>query len=285
MASYEYGGGLQGNVGIGAIKASRDLPGGYTIENPIPTSGGSSGESITEAERRIPLVLRHRERLVTLQDFKDVVERTPGVDVGRVEVLPLFLPSNPQEDAPGVVTVVVIPKFDSLDPLWPTPDRLFLRRVCNHLDSRRLVTTELYVRGPKYKSVYVSVGIQVQAGFFSDLVRQEVDKRLKGYLSALPSGGPEGKGWPLNKSLVQKDLEAVVTRVPGVEFVHSLEMGVESPVNIPNHSFSGLELPRLAMLSVREGTAEPVASIVATTPSPASPKVKVVHIPVSKAKC
>lgn len=287
LASYEYGGGPQGNVGIGAIKASRDerLQGGYKIENPVPTTGGSVGESAADGERKIPQVLRHRDRLVTLQDFADVSKRTPGVDVGRVEVLPLFLPSNPQEAAPGVVTVMVIPKFDAMRPLWPTPDRLFLRRVCDHLDPRRLVTTEIYVRGPQYIPVYVSVGIQVRGGFFPDLVRQEVSNRLNGYLSALPPGGPEGKGWPLNKRLLRKDLEAVVTRVPGVEFVDSLELGVKDPVDVPEYPLSGLELPMLVAWSVREGTAEPVASIVATTPSPDPSNIRVVHVPVSKAKC
>jgi Baseplate J-like protein len=287
LVSYEYGGGPQGNVGIGAIKAGRDgrLQGGYSIENPVPTSGGSLGQSVAEGERDIPLVLRHRDRLVTLQDFEDVARRTPGVDVGRVEVLPLFLPSNPQDAGPGVVTVLVIPNFDALGPLWPSPDRLFLRRVCEHLDPRRLVTTEIYVRGPTYVPVYVSVGIQVRGGFFPDVVRQEVEKRLQGYLSALPPGGPEGKGWPLNKRLMRKDLEAVVTRVPGVEFVNTLELGVKTPVDVPEYDMTGLELPMLVASSVREGTAEPVASIVSTPVSTDPSRIKVVHVPVTKTKC
>jgi hypothetical protein len=287
LASYEYGGGLQGNVGIGAIKTSREprLQGGYKIDNPLPTSGGSLGQSVAEGERDMPLVLRHRDRLVTQQDFVDITRRTPGVDIGRVEVLPLFLPSNPQETACGVVTVMVVPKFDTLRPLWPTPDRLFLRRVCDHLDSRRLVTTEIYVRGPQYVAVYVSVGIQVRGGFFPDTVRQEVGTRLNGYLSALPPGGPDGKGWPLNKRLLRKDLEAVVTRVPGVEFVESLELGVKSPVDIPEYDLTGLELPMLVAWSVQEGAPEPLASIVTTVPSTDPSRTKVVHVPVSKAKC
>jgi len=288
VASYEYGGGPQGNVGIGAIKTTRDLrlQGGYTIENSVPTSGGSLGQSVAEGERDIALVLRHRDRLVTQQDFADVTQRTPGVDIGRVEVLPLFVPGNPpQEDAPGVVTVMVIPRFETLRPLWPTPDRLFLRRVCDYLEPRRLVTTEIYVRGPQYVPVYVSVGIQVRGGFFPDLVREEVGKRLNGYLSALPPGGPEGKGWPLRKRLLRKDLEAVVTRVPGVEFVESLELGVESPVDIPEYDLTGLKLPMLVAWSVQEGSAEPIASIVTTIPSTDPSRVRVVHVPVTRAKC
>ena len=37
-------------------------------------------------------VVHHRDRLVTRQDFPEIAWRTPGVDLGRVEVLPLFHP-------------------------------------------------------------------------------------------------------------------------------------------------------------------------------------------------
>ncbi len=288
LVSYQHGGGPQGNVAVGAIRASPDprLQGGYKVENPLPTSGGSLGESPAEGERNLPLVLRHRDRLVTAQDFRDLTRRTPGVDVGRVEVLPLFLPGEPpREDAPGVVTLMVVPRFDAVRPLWPTPDRLFLRRVCAHLEPRRLVTTEVYVRGPRYVPVYVSVGICVQGGHFPDVVRQVVSDRLNGYLSSLPPGGPEGRGWPLSKRLVRKDLEAVVTRVPGVEYVDSLEMGVGAPQDVAEQGLGGLELPMLVGLSVREGSAEPVASIFAAPADAGPPAVKVVPIPVLRTVC
>ena len=288
LTNYQYGGGLLGNVGIGAINASRDvrLQGGYKLSNPIPTSGGALGESVAESERNIPRILRHRDRVVTLQDFEDVVKRTPGVDVGRVEILPLFLPSQPDRDASGVVTVVPIPKFDPIRPFWPSPDRLFLRRICDYLEPRRLVTTEIYVRGPTYVPVYISVGIQVRAGHFPDVVRQTVSERLNAYLSALPPlGGSEGRGWPLNKRLIRKDLEAVVTRVPGVDFVNSLQLGLKTPQDGPEHDLFGLELPMLVGLSVREGEAESLDSVFAPTPDTDPTSVKVVPVPVIRAKC
>jgi hypothetical protein len=285
VASYEYGGGPQGNVGIGAVKTSTDirLQGGYTIANPLPTWGGDLGQTAEEAQRDIPLVLRHRDRLVTTQDFRDITLRTPGVDVGRVEVLPLTRPDSPDAEAPGVVTVVVIPRFDSLRPRWPAPDRLFLRTVCDYLDTRRLITTEIYVRGPVYRRVYLTVGIQARAGFFIDVVRQNVTARLYEYLSALPPGGPDGTGWPLRKRLLSRDLEAVATRVPGVEFVVSLRMGVESAEPIDDYEVSGLELPLLERISVVEGEAEPLTSLLPGDTGTTSGRV--VPVPVSRTKC
>jgi len=288
VASYEYGGGPQGNVGIGAVKSSPDvrLQGGYTIANPLPTWGGDLGQTADEAQRDIPLTLRHRDRLVTAQDFRDITLRTPGVDVGRVEVLPLTRPDDPDSEAPGVVTVLVVPLFDSARPRWPTPDRLFLRTVCNYLDARRLITTEIYVRGPVYRKVYVTVGVQVRAGYYSDVVRQSVTARLYEYLSSLPPGGPDGTGWPLRRRLLDRDLEAVATRVPGVEFVRSLLMGVDSAEPVGEQLLTGLELPLLDGISVVDGEAEPLASVLpgGNTGDPAA-ETRAVPVPVSRTKC
>jgi hypothetical protein len=285
-ASYEYGGGMQGNVGIGAIKASPNekLQGGYKIENPVPTWGGDTGETVAQGEKNIPLYFRTRDRLVTSEDFADITRRAPGVDVGRVEVLPLFHPDRQNETAAGIVTLMVVPAFDSVRPLWPTPNRIFLRKVCDYLDLRRLVTTEIYVRGPAYVPVYASVGIEVRAGFFRDKVIEAVTRRLNEYLSALPPGGPEGEGWPINKRLLTKDLEAVITRVAGVEFVVSMELGVGATRGLDDYSLSGLTLPLLAALSVREGDAESLTDLIGA-PAQEPPHTRVVPVPVTKSKC
>jgi hypothetical protein len=288
IASYQYGGGPQGNVGVGAVNTSRDtrLQGGYSIANPVPTSGGDSGQSVTDAQRNIPSVIRHKDRLVTAQDFADVAMQTPGVAINRINVLPLFTPGPPAQDGvPGVVTLMALPTTDLTNPLWPTPDRLFLRRICDYLDTRRLVTTELYVRGPEYVSVYVSVGIAVQAGYFPDLVRQAVTTGLQNYLSSLRGLGPTGNGWPLRKTLLAKDLEAAATRIDGVEFVDSLLLGRADGAAVDSLDFTGLQLPRLDGLLVVEGAAQPLANALGTVVQPAQPGVNIVPVPVIKAKC
>jgi len=283
--SYEYGGGVAGNVAVGAVNASPDprLQGGFNVENPVPTWGGDEGETSEEGERNIPRYLRHRDRLVTAQDFKDVALRTPGVDLGRVEVLPLFHPTR-SDSNPGVVTLLVVPKFDAVRSRWPQPDRLFLQTVCDHLDPRRLITTEIYVRGPEYLDVYLSVGLRVREGHFRDVVIQDVRVRLEEYLSALPPGGPDAAGWPLSRRIMKKDLEAAVTRVAGVEYVQSMQMGVGSGADIELRDLTGLQLPRLARLGVREGEAESLAALLGET-TPGGPSVEVLPVPVSRTQC
>ena len=90
--------------------------------------------------------LPHPDRLVTAEDFHDIASRTPGVDVARVEVLAAWHPDlgdSQPGDAPGVVTLMLVPRHDPRQPDAPQPDGAFIDAVCRHLDPRRLVTTEL----------------------------------------------------------------------------------------------------------------------------------------------
>jgi hypothetical protein len=293
---YLYGGGRKGNVGIGAINKGPALPAGLKVQNPLPTWGGSDAESVKQAEKLIPGYLRHRDRLISVNDFKEIVQRTPGVEPGRVEVLPLFHPDLPDGLSEGVVTVMVIPRYDSLHPNAPEPDRLFLDTICAYLNPRRVITTEVHLRGPEYISLWVSLGIDVIPGQDFAPVREKVMAAVKTFLSPL-KGGFEAKGWPLAKAVEPLELMAVATRVEGVAKVNSLKISTAaatiSHTEARKVEFKGLQLPRLAALSVQSGEAQAPeelrgdqgTSVPGGKPSdPISPK-KVVTVPLIPPQC
>lgn len=290
-ASYATGGGLAGQVPIGAINRSVALPGGFAVTNPVPTWGAGNGESPADGEAAITSWLRHRDRLVTTEDFGDLTRRTPGVDLGRVEVLPLFHPAlGPGVAAPGVVTILVIPRSDPLRPSAPQPDRQFLNAVCTWLEPRRLITTELAVRGPEYVQLWASVGVVSLPGHVPTLVEQAVAAAVRGFLSPLTGGlaqppDPTGSGWPLGVAVRAQDIEAVATRVPGVRYVDSVILAassggaVVSPLTeVP---LTGLELPD-ATVFVGSGPAADPASLIGTS-QPSLPSV--VPVPVVPPNC
>jgi hypothetical protein len=80
-ADYDYCLGSTGNVSDNTIKVVR-------------TWGGSDAETVDKGEKQISGWLQHRDRLVTAQDFETITERTPGVNIGRVEVLPVYSPTS-----------------------------------------------------------------------------------------------------------------------------------------------------------------------------------------------
>lgn len=266
LARYDHGGGPAGRVGIGAISKG-DLPSGVKVANPVPTWGGAAGETVAEAEARIPGFLANRDRLVTEADFRAIAEATPGVDIGRVEILPLLHPAQPADAAPGVVTVLVIPADDPRNPRAPKPDRLFLDAVVRHLCPRRLVTTELHVLGPDYVDCMVSVAVDVAPGRARAPVREAVKAAVETFLSPL-SGGHDGAGWPLGRTVDAAELLVVAARVEGVQRVGGLLLGDEAGPRATPLTLGPLQLPRLAAFSaVTEGDPTPLADLAGTAPS------------------
>ncbi len=298
--SYEYGGGPEGNVNIGAINKSAALPGGFKLSNPVPTWGASRGETTAEGEQSISSFLQHRDRLVTAEDFRAITRRTPGVNIGRVEVLPLFNPNEFTEGGdpqswPGALTVLVVPGHDIEQTTPPVPDRLFLDAICRWLDPRRLVTTEVFVRGPRYIRLAVSIGIVTMPGQVRAIVHRDVQAALREYLSPLLGGpqigtddeaAPHGTGWPLGMEVRSRDLEAVAVRVPGVRYVNDVRLGVLDGTTvqpIENKRMEGIQIPWLAAISVREGDPEDVGALVGQTPD--ETQGTRVHVPVVPRTC
>ncbi len=270
---YDYGVGADGNVGPGSINSAPALPAGIKVSNPVRTWGGARAETVSEGEKQISRYLQHRDRLVNTADFESITWRTPGVDMGRVQVIAAFNPEltpNEPGDAPGAVTIMVIPRFDQKQPDAPLPDKLLLDAICDYLDPRRLVTTEIFLRGPVYKPIWISIGINIVAGVGLAQVREAVKTTILQFLAPLPTDFTEllsqqaaalntpqyaemQRGWPLGKSVVDRELMAIATRVPGVLSVNNVLIAEGTKAAESQLRMAGLELPRVMGISVTAG--------------------------------
>ena len=299
---YAYGSGADGNVGAGAIVSSPALPAGVKVTNPIRTWGGAAAETVEEGQRQIARYLQHRDRVVTADDFDTIVRRSPGIEIGRVDVIPAFSPElapSAAGDAAGAVTLMVIPKNDPAHPGAPQPDQPFLDAICDYIDPRRLVTTEVFLRGPKYKGIWVSVGFDPVAGESVADVRDAIRATLLAFLSPLPQDAASPKadltfphaktGWPRLKSVVPLELLAVASRVPGVDLVRPVliveDTQTASVSGSDPISMAGLELPLVVGISVIAGDPQPLDQLRGSAPSPTAPPTTVVPVPVVPDTC
>jgi predicted phage baseplate assembly protein len=226
VAALRGGGGRAGNLPPGVLKgiSARTIQGEtvtrkLAVAQPLPAEGGTDAETLEEAERRIPALLRHRDRAVTEEDFRRLAAETPGVSLGRVELLPRFKPQQRRTDVPGVVSVMVLPSQPLRRPANPRADRPLIEAVHAWLDARRPLTCELYVIGCEYVPLALTVGVEIRDGFGHDQVLQEVREALRAHLWPLSPGGPGGTGWPLGRTVEERELEVVVARVAGVQEV------------------------------------------------------------------
>jgi hypothetical protein len=209
-----HGGGSAGNLGPGALTGIAVQ--GLKVTQPVPLTGAADAETLEEAERRIPAVLRHGGRCVTAADYRDLAFDTPGVDVARVEVLERFRPFQRRFDVPGTVAVMVLPRSTPPRAPNPRPDRNLVERVRAHLDARRPLATELYVIGTEYRPLALSAAFAVRQGFARDAVAKAVREAFLTYLWPLAPGGRDGSGWPLGLAVSNLELEVAMARVAGV---------------------------------------------------------------------
>jgi hypothetical protein len=297
-ASYAVTEGAEGNVGAGAIKGGPLLPPGVTATNPVPTWGGAEAESLVEGERQVARFLTHRDRLVSVEDFQAIARRTPGLAIGRIEVLPAAHPDvTPLEPgtAPGAVTLMVLPKTDPRSPDAPRPQRPFLNAMCKYLEPRRLVTTELVILGPDYVGIWISIGIDVAGNHSAAQTTERVKQRITDYLSPLPVDGqalpllydrdidPEQLGWPLGRAVNARALLAEAARAEGVFAVQDVLVARGSDAPVESIPIAGLELPEILGISVVVGP--PVALDLVRGSSPKLEKTALLPVPVVAETC
>ena len=166
-----------------------------------------------------------------------------------------------------------------------------MRTVAAYLEPRRLVTTELCLRGPVYRPLWVSVGFDPLPGVSVATVTEAIRTRLQAWLHPLDPAAEEipqqagaivswGQGWPLRKPVVALELAAEVARVPGVRLVSEVQLLSSAGQRVAQIPLTGLELPRLVSLAINAGAAIAVEDLRGTCPAtPAPPTVPVPIIP------
>ncbi len=216
---YAWGGGAAGNLAPGSVKTV--TPAAGTVRHEWPIAGGRDGETVAQAERRIPAFLAHRDRCVTADDFASLAQETPGVSVARAEVVSGLLPgvtaAATRLDVPGVVSVFIVPDAaERRTGAAPVATLGQLRDVFAFLRPRALIGTQLFVLNPERVPLAVTVAIRLLHGTDVVATGRAVERAVLDWLWPLAPGGPEGGGWPLGRSIAADEILTQIARVPGV---------------------------------------------------------------------
>lgn len=221
---YRTGGGKRGNVKTGVIDTLVTPITGIddnAIGNLQAAYDGREEETIDEAKDRAPQSIRSRDRAVTAEDFEYLAEQAGNVK--RAKALPMFHPQFPGTQVPGAVSVIIVP--DSDDPM-PLPSDGLLRTVCACLDTRRLITTELYVMKPTYVQVSIRAAVVVSDDADLAEVSQKIQTALLAYFHPL-TGGEDKSGWPFGGSIYYSRAYQQVFNVEGVASITTLTIIID----------------------------------------------------------
>lgn len=272
VRQYRFGGGTQGNVAARAINNLLTpivgLDAGAT-SNLFAATGGADEEGLDAAKKRAARSLRARDRAVTAEDF-ELLAQAAG-NVARAKALPLTHPQFPGVKVPGAVSVIVVPgrRSNSLPAIGtppPLPSDGLLRLVCDHLDERRLLTTEVFVLAPTYVPLEVQLQVVITDDADSRKVKEDVELALRTYFDPL-LGGDSGTGWPFGGALRYSKIVQRVFRVDGIDSVPDLRLTLDGDAQAPCtdvllHSIAPFALLNLLshsvqVLSLREAQTDP----------------------------
>jgi predicted phage baseplate assembly protein len=228
-SKFGIGGGTAGNINRGAIQVLvSSFPGVDRVENREAGVGGQDGETLEEAKRRGPLMLRSRGRAVTAEDFEELA-RGAAPDAARVRCVPAGV------DGPdaGAVRMLVVPQAASDAGRLPferlVPPEAMLRAVAEELDRKRLVGTRISVEPPVYQGLTVVARVMVKAGFSKIRVQADAITALHGYFHPI-SGGPDGGGWPFGRAILLGEVYSVLQRVGGLDIVEDARLFGADPI-------------------------------------------------------
>ena len=198
---------------------------------------------------------------MTAPDYESLAKTTPGVAVARAFAAVGLNPAFPCQPLGGVTTVFVVPEVPrSSDPASadlgvaaPRVDPGALRAIGERLETRRLLSHEVYVRPVGYRAVFAIVEME---GVVLDepALTAQIRALLTRHLDALV-GGDEGSGWPFGNPLRPTALmHQVQTLLPGGVAATRVAIALDEPVTFEDCrdvSIRPYELVYLAELTTR----------------------------------
>jgi predicted phage baseplate assembly protein len=174
-ATYRVGGGPLGNVSRGTEFRSA-LPSIRRAVSLDDAAGGAPLEALERARRLAPRLFRSQDRAVTTEDVEDLALQVPGVGKARA------IAANWNQIALYVAPTGKVGE----------PSELLRRDLLAFFESRRMVTTELIVLGPKPADIYLAADVQAQPFYLTADVERAIEEAVARYFDfdAISFGQP-----------------------------------------------------------------------------------------------
>ena len=228
-ASYRWGGGKRGNLPAGTIsQIVSHLPDAIGVDNEQPAGGGSDAETSDGLRERAPQVLRTRNRAVSADDYAALALLSGNVL--EATTLPLRNPAYPGRAVPGCVSVVIVadgPLGDALTPVQPppVPPEALIEQVATYLETRRIVTSEVFVVAPCWRVVEVRLRVIALRDAAAGQVRDDCIRAVNAFL--IPRLATPPAPLRFGHGFYPFEVLAAVSRAPRVRAVSDIMLTVD----------------------------------------------------------
>ncbi|MCR5388988.1 MAG: baseplate J/gp47 family protein [Lachnospiraceae bacterium] len=206
LASLATSGGPNGNVMKGKTFEGENMPAGIKFYNPSPGVGGAFSETFEEMRERFFRDVHIPYVAVNAKDYEEIALKTPGLCISKARAV--------MDENLNLVQVVVLPYSDEQKPVLSDT---YKSLIMEQLMERRLLTTRIELKDPKYVSVNIRGTVSVKRGY-----EKEAEARIKEALFKTCEYQRSEKtfGEPLYYSEVFRSIE----RLEEVDYVYDLSI-------------------------------------------------------------
>lgn len=201
------GGGPHGNVANDTVVRVVGAPRpGWRVRNPLPASGGRSGETVAQIRRDVPEAYRRLERGVTAADFAELAVRVDGI----ADAAARF------EWAGSWANVVVHALPDDAERL----DGELRAALARELGRRAIAGVTVELRDPAYVAIAVELRVGLEPGRAPAVMRDAILDAL----AAAPGGKSfvRPRSYGFGEHVYLAPIIARVAAVDGVAWVEAI---------------------------------------------------------------
>ncbi|HTV91909.1 MAG TPA: baseplate J/gp47 family protein [Verrucomicrobiae bacterium] len=225
--------GSTANVGAATITTMRTPVAGITaVSNLFAAYGGSDEQSVSDAMRRGPEMLRNRGRAVTVEDYNYLAMQASTQLASASALAPTTAYGSGLwaglDRSPGHVNVLILPAVGPAVSAAPQPTPELIQLVQSYLDGRRDLTASLFVGGQNYVEIDVAVTAAAwPAAITSGLIasptemQTNIENAIQLYFHPVV-GGSNGTGWAVGQSVYIGDLYQFIAPPENVGYISQL---------------------------------------------------------------
>ncbi len=219
---YKTGKGKHGNAQTGEIKTFADaVPYVNQVFNAEPVLGGCSRESIQEALKRGPGLLKNQEMAVADEDLMSLVKQADS-NIVRVKCLAHRDPNGVKQ--PGAITVAFLPVFyNSHFSYFDNIKEKVWEKIRSSAPCVVSFSDKTYVVEVSYLEINLDLKLVIADYNDYQYVLQAVEEKLRKFLDPI-SGNYDGSGWEIGSLPGREKLYNVVKMVDRISRLDSIHL-------------------------------------------------------------
>ncbi len=209
MGSVSLMSGDRGNIGAGNMISidAENIPDGFY--NPGAGTGGGFRENLDQVKERFLKDMRTPYRAITASDYEYIVKTTPGLCIRKAKAV---ITENDNK-----VKIVILPDSDDK---FPKLSNIYINKIKERLEGRRLITTQFSIVKPSFVAIGVKCTVYVKRHY------TDVEKQIRDRITTQIDYTTTDRNF--GDRLMFEDVFHAIEDLPFVEYVYDLSLASEN---------------------------------------------------------